>query len=320
MAAVSMEGRVAIVTGAGRALGRAYALLLAARGASVVVNDLGTDQDGGGHDGSLAEAVVEEIRAAGGAAVADSSDVSSEAGGKAVVERALASFGQLDAVVANAGIHMAASFEDTSLADFRRQIDNAVSGTVAVLHAAWPHFKAQGYGRVVTTGSGGGIFGLAGVSAYGAAKGAVQGLTRVLAIEGKPHGILVNMIAPGWIPVERHAGAATEALERQWRSAQAQLLDTATGSLDAEAIGKGFLYLLFSFGVNFLWSALAMFLAVRFKSVVVAIIFYFIIKVMSDPFSYRSTKTRFRAINYFFWQVSFCYFFQYVLRFFAFHF
>src|SRR5579872_3929850 len=184
MAEVSMEGRVALVTGAGRALGRAYALLLAQRGASVVVNDLGTDHDGGGHDASLAEAVVDEIRAAGGRAVADSSDVSSEAGGRAVVERALASFGRIDAVVANAGIHMAASFEETSLADFRRQIDNAVSGTVAVLHAAWPHFRAQGYGRVVTTGSGGGIFGLAGVSAYGAAKGAVQGLTRVLAIEG----------------------------------------------------------------------------------------------------------------------------------------
>jgi NAD(P)-dependent dehydrogenase (short-subunit alcohol dehydrogenase family) len=197
MAEVSMDGRVAIVTGAGRALGRAYALLLAARGASVVVNDLGTDPEGGGHDASLAEAVVEEIRAAGGKAVADSSNVATEAGGKAVVERAITAFGRIDAVVANAGIHMAAPFEDTSLADFGHQIDNAVSGTVAVLHAAWPHFKAQGYGRVVTTGSGGGIFGLAGVSAYGAAKGAVQGLTRVLAIEGKPHGVLVNMIAPG---------------------------------------------------------------------------------------------------------------------------
>lgn len=192
-----MEGRVAIVTGAGRALGRAYALLLAARGASVVVNDLGTDDDGSGQDASLAEAVVEEIRAAGGKAVADSSDVSGEAGGAAVVARALSSFGRIDAVVANAGIHMAAPFEETSLGEFRHQIDNAVGGTVAVLHSAWPHFKAQGYGRVVTTGSGGGIFGLAGVSAYGAAKGAVQGLTRVLAIEGKPHGILVNMIAPG---------------------------------------------------------------------------------------------------------------------------
>src|SRR5579862_8385120 len=172
MAEVSMDGRVAIVTGAGRALGRAYALLLAARGASVVVNDLGTDHDGGGHDASLADAVVEEIRAAGGKAVADSSDVASEAGGAALVERAIGSFGRLDAVVANAGIHMAAAFEDTRLADFRRQIDNAVSGTVAVLHAAWPHFKRQNYGRVVTTGSGGGIFGLSGVSAYGAAKGA----------------------------------------------------------------------------------------------------------------------------------------------------
>ena len=214
MAAISMEGRVAIVTGAGRALGRAYALLLAARGASVVVNDLGTDGDGGGHDASLADAVVEDIRTAGGKAVADSNNIASEAGGAAVVERALASFGRLDAVVANAGIHMAASFEATSLADFRHQIDNAVSGTVAVLHAAWPHFKAQGYGRVVTTGSGGGIFGLAGVSAYGAAKGAVQGLTRVLAIEGKPHGILVNMIAPGAFSRMAGPSLSPEDLER----------------------------------------------------------------------------------------------------------
>src|SRR3954453_22114984 len=111
MAEVSMEGRGAIGTGAGRAPGPAYALLLAARGASVVVNDLGTDDDGGGHDSSLADAVVEEICAAGGKAVADSSNVASEAGGAAVVERALSSFGRLDAVVANAGIHMAAPFE-----------------------------------------------------------------------------------------------------------------------------------------------------------------------------------------------------------------
>jgi NAD(P)-dependent dehydrogenase (short-subunit alcohol dehydrogenase family) len=214
MTAVSMEGRVAIVTGAGRALGRAHALLLAARGASVVVNDLDTDHDGAGHDAGLADAVVEEIRAAGGQAVADGSDAASEAGGAAMVERALSSFGRVDAVVANAGIHMAAPFEETSLADFHRQIDNAVSGTVAVLHAAWPHFRAQGYGRVVTTGSGGGIFGLAGVSAYGAAKGAVQGLTRVLAIEGKPHGILVNMVAPGAFSRMAGPSLSPEDLER----------------------------------------------------------------------------------------------------------
>jgi NAD(P)-dependent dehydrogenase (short-subunit alcohol dehydrogenase family) len=214
MAEVRMDGRVAIVTGAGRALGRAYALLLAERGAAVVVNDLGTDTDGAGRDASLADAVVEEIRAGGGKAVADSSDVSGEAGGKAVVERALVSFGRIDAVVANAGIHMAAPFEETSLAHFRRHLDNAVCGTVAVLHAAWPHFKAQGYGRVITTGSGGGIFGMAGVSAYGSAKAAIQGLTRVLAIEGKPRGILVNMIAPGAFSRMAGPSLSPEDLER----------------------------------------------------------------------------------------------------------
>jgi NAD(P)-dependent dehydrogenase (short-subunit alcohol dehydrogenase family) len=214
MAEVTMKGRVAIVTGAGRALGRAYALLLAARGASVVVNDLGTEEDGSGRDASLADAVVEEIRAAGGEAVADSSNVASEDGGKAVVERALSSFGRIDAVVANAGIHMAAPFEDTSLADFYRQIDNAVTGTVAVLHAAWPQFKAQGYGRVVTTGSGGGIGGLAGVSAYGAAKGAVKVMNRELAIDGKPDGSLVNMSAPGACSRMAGPSLSPEDLER----------------------------------------------------------------------------------------------------------
>jgi NAD(P)-dependent dehydrogenase (short-subunit alcohol dehydrogenase family) len=199
-----MNGRVAIVTGAGRALGRAYARLLAERGAAVVVNDLGTDPDGGGADASLAEAVVEEIRAGGGQAVADFSDVSSEAGGAAVVERAMASFGRIDAIVANAGIHMAAAFEDTSLSAFRHQFDNHLGGTVAVLHAAWPHLKAQGSGRVITTGSGGGLFGLRGTAAYASAKGAIQGLTRVLALEGRPHGILVNMVAPG--AISRMAG------------------------------------------------------------------------------------------------------------------
>ena len=197
MAQVSMEGRVAIVTGAGRALGRAYALLLAERGAKVVVNDLGTDIDGRGCDTSLAETAVDEIRARGGTAVADASDVSDPAGGTAVVDVAIRSFGRIDAVVANAGIHATANFEDTSLDDFAHQWRIHFGGTVTVAQAAWPHLKAQGYGRVITTGSGGGIFGFAGQASYAAAKGAIQALTRVLALEGKDYGILANMIAPG---------------------------------------------------------------------------------------------------------------------------
>lgn len=224
MAKITMEGRVAIVTGAGRALGRAYARLLAGRGAAVVVNDRGTDPEGQGCDASFADAVVEEICAAGGTAVADVSDVSTEAGGAAVVERALASFGRIDAVVANAGIHMAAPFEETSLAEFRHQLDNHLGGTVALLHAAWPHLKAQGYGRVITTGSGGGLFGLSGVSAYGAAKGAIQGLTRVLALEGKPHGISVNMVAPGAISRMAGASLTPEELERAEKFQPAELV------------------------------------------------------------------------------------------------
>ena len=181
MAQVSMDGRVVVVTGAGRALGRAYALLLAQRGAKVVVNDLGTDINGHGSDKALA----------------DASDVSDPAGGAALVDRAIGVFGRIDAIVANAGIHAAATFEDTSLEDFAHQWRIHFGGTVTVVHAAWPHLKAQGYGRVITTGSGGGIFGLAGQASYAAAKGAIQALNRVLALEGKDHGILVNMIAPG---------------------------------------------------------------------------------------------------------------------------
>jgi NAD(P)-dependent dehydrogenase (short-subunit alcohol dehydrogenase family) len=214
MAEVSMDGRVAIVTGAGRALGRAYALLLAERGAAVVVNDLGTDEDGHGNDASLAEAVVEEIRAAGGTAVADSHDASDPAGGAAIVERAMSAFGRIDAVVANAGIHSSSSFEDTPLAMFEYYFHNHVGSLVAVVQPAWPHMKAQGYGRVITTGSGGGIFGLAMQSPYAAAKGAVQGLTRVLALEGRDHGILANMIAPGAYSRMAGTSLSAEDLER----------------------------------------------------------------------------------------------------------
>jgi len=192
-----MDGRVAVVTGAGRALGRAYALLLAERGAKVLVNDLGTDIDGRGKDITVAEDVVGEIRAARGIAVADTSDVSDPAGAAALIDKALDAFGRIDAVIANAGIHAAAPFEDTRLEDFVHQWRIHCGGTITVTQAAWPHFKAQGYGRLITTGSGGGIFGLAGQASYAAAKGAIQGLSRVLALEGKEHGILVNMVAPG---------------------------------------------------------------------------------------------------------------------------
>jgi NAD(P)-dependent dehydrogenase (short-subunit alcohol dehydrogenase family) len=197
MAEISMDGRVAVVTGAGRALGRAYALLLAERGAKVLVNDLGTEIDGRGKNTAVAEDVVEEIRAAGGMAVADASDVSDPAGGAALIDNALNAFGRIDAVIANAGIHATAPFEDTRLEDFVHQWRIHCGGTITVAQAAWPHFKAQRYGRLVTTGSGGGIFGLAGQASYAAAKGAIQALTRVLALEGDEHGIRVNMVAPG---------------------------------------------------------------------------------------------------------------------------
>jgi NAD(P)-dependent dehydrogenase (short-subunit alcohol dehydrogenase family) len=193
----SMENRVVAITGGGRGLGRAYALLFAARGAKVVVNDLGTDVAGRGRDDSVAQVVVDEIRALGGTAIADGSDVARPEGGQAIVDRAISSFGRLDALVNNAGIVGVIPFAETTLADFEHYWRIHFAGHYNVTKAAWPVFAAQNYGRIVMTGSGGGLYGLRGHSTYAAAKMAIQGLTRVLAIEGADHGINVNVVTPG---------------------------------------------------------------------------------------------------------------------------
>lgn len=193
----TMEGRVAVVTGAGRGIGRAHAQLLARHGARVVVNDLGTGVDGSGADAGPAQETVALILAEGGQAVADTNDVTSEAGGKAIVDLALDRFGRIDAVVNNAGIVGVKPFGETSLADFEQYFRVHLAGHYTVTRAAWPHFVAQGYGRVIMTTSAGGLYGLKDHSTYAAAKGAVQGLTRALALDGADHGIRVNGIAPG---------------------------------------------------------------------------------------------------------------------------
>jgi NAD(P)-dependent dehydrogenase (short-subunit alcohol dehydrogenase family) len=187
------DGQVAIVTGAGGGIGREHALLLAAEGASVVVNDYGGDNHGSRGTSAMADAVVEEIQKAGGTAVADSNDVA-EAGGD-VVRTALDSFGGLHIVVNNAGIAGGGTLETIPVKDYERMLDIHLGGTLAVSRGAWPVLREQGYGRVVNTSSAS-VFGLAGTSAYITAKAAIFGLTRALGRDGRAHDIKVNAIMP----------------------------------------------------------------------------------------------------------------------------
>jgi NAD(P)-dependent dehydrogenase (short-subunit alcohol dehydrogenase family) len=190
------EDRVAIVTGAGRGIGRSHALLLASRGARVVVADVGGDIGGTGSSHGPADDVVDEIRASGAEAVASYASVADEAAAASIVETALDAFGRIDAVVNNAGIHDPGLFETLSTDQFRRMLDVHFFGTLFVTKAAWPHFTAAGYGRVVNTASEAMLGGIPELTSYGAAKGAVFGLTRNLATEGARHGIHVNALAP----------------------------------------------------------------------------------------------------------------------------
>ncbi|HEY6531328.1 MAG TPA: SDR family NAD(P)-dependent oxidoreductase [Acidimicrobiales bacterium] len=195
MSELRFDGRVAVVTGAGRGIGRAYARLLAARGASVVVNDLGGSIEGDGASGQPADTVVAEIVEAGGTALADTNDVASATGAQALVDAAVARFGRLDILVNNAGIVRWARFPDVSDEDFGRTLEVHVVGSFNTARAAWPHMAEQGYGRIVNTTSAG-FFGLPSNSPYAAAKGGVIGLTRSLTTAGRKVGIKVNLIAP----------------------------------------------------------------------------------------------------------------------------
>lgn len=189
------DDRVVVVTGAGRGLGRAYAHLLASRGASVVVNDVGSGMDGVGSDAGPAAEVVAEITAAGGAAIADTSDVGTEAGGSALVATAMEAYGRVDALITNAGIMRWAAFPDVSTDDLERHLLVHVLGSFFPARAAWPHLVQQGHGRIVMTTSTG-MLGLPGNTAYATAKGGVLGLARSLALAGREHGIRVNLVAP----------------------------------------------------------------------------------------------------------------------------
>ncbi len=193
---IDFTGQVAIVTGAGRGLGRLYATELARRGAAVVVNDLGGSMHGDGADTGIADAVVEEIERAGGVAAASHDSVDSPEGGEAIVRTAIDRFGRLDAVVSNAGIFNSVPFEDLSQADWRRMLSVHLDGGFYLSQPAYREMKAAGYGRFVFISSSGGMFGQPLEAHYAAAKAGLVGLANVIAIEGAQHGILANTVLP----------------------------------------------------------------------------------------------------------------------------
>src|SRR5215208_1046973 len=193
---IDFTDQVAVVTGAGRGLGRVYALELARRGASVVVNDLGGTMDGEGSDASVADAVVAEITNAGGVAVASHDSVDSPEGGTAIVRTALDSFGRLDAVVSNAGIFNSIPFDELTPDDWRRMLRVHLDGGFYLAQPAYRAMKAQGYGRFVFVASSAGMFGQHLEAHYAAAKAGLVGLTNVIALEGAQHGILANTVLP----------------------------------------------------------------------------------------------------------------------------
>ena len=190
------DNRVAIVTGAGNGLGRSHALGLAARGAKVVVNDLGGAVDGRGSHLSAAETVVEAIRAAGGEAIANGANVTQADEVEAMVQSAIDKWGRVDILVNNAGILRDKSFSKMSLDDFRLVLDVHLMGAAICSKAVWDLMKEQQYGRIVMTSSSSGIYGNFGQSNYGAAKMGVVGLMNVLHLEGAKYGIRVNALSP----------------------------------------------------------------------------------------------------------------------------
>ena len=190
------DGRVAIVTGAGGGLGRAHALALAARGAKIVVNDLGGARDGTGGSRSAAEQVVTEIRAAGGIAIANDASVTDAVAVEAMVATAMAEWGRVDILVNNAGILRDKTFAKMEMSDFDRVISVHLRGSANCTKAVWNGMRDRNYGRIVFTSSASGIYGNFGQANYGAAKAAMVGLMNVLHLEGSKYNIRINTLAP----------------------------------------------------------------------------------------------------------------------------
>jgi NAD(P)-dependent dehydrogenase (short-subunit alcohol dehydrogenase family) len=196
MEALRFDGQVAIVTGGGRGLGRLYAMELARRGASVLVNDLGGSSQGDGSDASVADQVVAEIEAEGGVAAASSDSVATPEGGQAIVDSALDKFGRVDIVINNAGIIKFTPFDEVTSEEWRKTLNVHLDGSFHVSQPAFRVMKKQGYGRFVFISSTFGAFGQMGASSYATAKAGLLGLSNVVALEGAAHGIRSNAVLP----------------------------------------------------------------------------------------------------------------------------
>jgi NAD(P)-dependent dehydrogenase (short-subunit alcohol dehydrogenase family) len=196
MADIRFDGRVAIVTGAGRGLGREYALDLARRGAKVVVNDFGGARNGDGASTEVADAVVAEIEAFGGEAMAHGASVTDPAAVADMVEKTMARWGRVDVLIANAGVLRDKTFAKMELEDFRFVVDVHLMGTVNCVKAVWEIMRAQNYGRIVVTTSSSGLYGNFGQSNYGAAKLGLVGLMNTLKLEGQKNDVRINAVSP----------------------------------------------------------------------------------------------------------------------------
>ena len=196
MTELRFDDRVAVITGAGRGLGRAYALLLASKGAKVVVNDLGGSPKGDGVDAGPAEAVVQEIRAAGGEAIANTDSVATAQGGQAIIDAAIKAYGRIDILIHNAGNTRYASLKEITQEDFKAVVDVHLMGAFNVVRPAFPLMCEAGYGRIVLTSSIGGLYGNKRVVNYGVAKAGIVGLSNVAALEGEAEGVKCNVIVP----------------------------------------------------------------------------------------------------------------------------
>ena len=196
MADLSFDGKVAIITGAGGGLGREHALLLASRGAQIVINDLGGSVSGEGGDEGPAQKTAKEIESLGGVAVANTDSVATPEGGESIVNTAIEAFGRVDIVINNAGILRDKTFQNMTPELLDPVIDVHLKGAFNVTRPAWVHMREQGYGRVLNTASNAGILGNFGQTNYGAAKMGLVGFTRVLAQEGKKYNIKANVLAP----------------------------------------------------------------------------------------------------------------------------
>ncbi|HVU62228.1 MAG TPA: SDR family NAD(P)-dependent oxidoreductase [Mycobacteriales bacterium] len=193
---IDFSDQVAVVTGAGRGLGRLYALEIARRGAAVVVNDLGTASDGAGEDHAVADDVVAEITAAGGSAVASYDSVDDPTSAAAIIDRAIETFGRVDVVVSNAGIFGTVDFDELTVEQWQRMRSVHLDGAFYLSQPAYRAMKSQGYGRFVFISSSAGVFGQPASAHYAAAKAGVVGLANVIAIEGEAHGIQANCVLP----------------------------------------------------------------------------------------------------------------------------